>query len=431
MLNQRRRAALLVCALLAMSMAPLPSHASGFAIFEQGAKGMGFAGAFTAQSDPSSIFHNAAGIGFLKGKHLYFGGTLISPSTDFSGASPFPGAGVTEKGDAGLIVPPAFDYTQQLSEKLVVGIGLHVPFGLRTQWANRETTFTGRFLSKRAEVQAISINPTVAYKLADRLAIGFGLDIRLTRVELERNVAVVNPFTLKVVDAAAVALKSKRAKDFGFNLGFLAKPSENFSIGASYRHKVQVDFEGDATFTLLPTGNAQLDAAVAQRLPAGSVPLTTDIAFPSLFSVGAAYEWSEWTLAGQVDFQQWSSFDELPLTFEGRGDLSSLVEQNYENSRIYRIGVERRFGEKWALRGGYYLDQSPVPAASVSPLLPDSDRHGLAAGLSYHSGNWRVDVANWYLFFKDRPTEGQNRDNYNGTYEARAELFAVSLGWSF
>ena len=60
---------------------------------------MGFAGAFTAQAnDPSAIFHNAAGIAFLKGKQFYIGGTLIHPSTTFTGADPFPGASVTEGG---------------------------------------------------------------------------------------------------------------------------------------------------------------------------------------------------------------------------------------------------------------------------------------------------------------------------------------------
>ena len=74
---------------------PSPGQAAGFAIFEQGARGMGFAGAFTAQAnDPSAIFHNAAGIGFLKGKQLYLGGTLIHPSTNFTGSAPFPGEGV-------------------------------------------------------------------------------------------------------------------------------------------------------------------------------------------------------------------------------------------------------------------------------------------------------------------------------------------------
>ena len=97
----------LAAALAACILGPVPAHAAGFAIFEQGARGMGFAGAFTAQAnDPSAIFHNAAGIAFLKGKQFYLGGTLIHPSSTFTGADPFPGASVTEKGDTGLVVPP-------------------------------------------------------------------------------------------------------------------------------------------------------------------------------------------------------------------------------------------------------------------------------------------------------------------------------------
>ena len=104
-MSKTRRA--LAAALAACIFGPVPAHAAGFAIFEQGARGMGFAGAFTAQAnDPSAIFHNAAGIAFLKGKQFYFGGTLIHPSTTFTGADPFPGASVTEKGDTGLVVPP-------------------------------------------------------------------------------------------------------------------------------------------------------------------------------------------------------------------------------------------------------------------------------------------------------------------------------------
>ena len=73
-----------VCAAIVvplLSAAAPPGHAAGFSIFEQGARGMGFAGAFVAvANDPSAIFHNAGGIGFLKGKNLYLGGTLASPS---------------------------------------------------------------------------------------------------------------------------------------------------------------------------------------------------------------------------------------------------------------------------------------------------------------------------------------------------------------
>src|SRR6188474_999676 len=91
---------------VAFAVAPADSSAAGFAVFEQGARAMGFAGAFTAQaSDPSAIFHNAAGVAFLRGQQLYAGGTLIAPSATFQGADPFPGSAVTETADMGLLVP--------------------------------------------------------------------------------------------------------------------------------------------------------------------------------------------------------------------------------------------------------------------------------------------------------------------------------------
>jgi long-chain fatty acid transport protein len=172
------RAATLV--LLLAGAAP-GAHAAGFSIFEQGARGMGFAGAFVAvANDPSAIFHNAGGIGFLKGKNVYLGGTLVSPSFDFTGQDPFPGAGVVESSVSNIIPIPALYYTHQFSETVVFGVGVHTPFGLRTEWEQPDQ-FTGRFLSQRADLKSVSVNPTVGFRLADRLSLGVGFDVRLAK----------------------------------------------------------------------------------------------------------------------------------------------------------------------------------------------------------------------------------------------------------
>ena len=92
-LAHRRRAvrALLALPLLASAATV---RASGFAIESQGARAMGFAGAYVAQAaDPSAIFYNAAGIAFLKGKQLYVSGALAGLSTTFTGTGPVPPAG--------------------------------------------------------------------------------------------------------------------------------------------------------------------------------------------------------------------------------------------------------------------------------------------------------------------------------------------------
>lgn len=415
---------------LALAAVPCPLSAAGFSIFEQGSRGMGLAGAFTAQSDPSSIFHNAAGIAFLKGQQVYVGGTLVHPLLDFTGANPFPGEGVREKGDVGLIPVPAVYYTRAFSERLVFGVGVHTPFGLRTEWKNPETS-SGRFISQVADLKSLSLNPTVAYKLADRLAVGAGVDLRFSKVRLERRVPVVDPFTQKVKDAAEVALTSDWGTGVGFNVGLLARPSESLSLGLAYRHKVATDFTGSARFTALPTGSAQLDAALSSVVPAGALDVETALEFPAIASLGVAYVWNDWTVEADVDYFQWSSFDRLDLTFPDRPDLDDTTLELYDNSFQFRLGVERPISEAWTARGGYFFDQSPAPAAAVSLLLPDSNRHGFALGGTWQRGRLRLDAASWFLLGVSRSTEGSNHDRYDGTYKNKAINFGLSVGYEF
>jgi long-chain fatty acid transport protein len=427
----RRGAAALALSAMALTLAPARAQAAGFALFEQGARGMGFAGAFTAQAnDPSAIFHNPAGLAFLKGKQLYLGATAVAPRSDFTGADPFPGASVTEQGDTGVLVPPNAYYSQPLSDRLAVGVGVHVPYGLKTAWKDPDT-YSGRYISTTAELKGFSLNPTVAVQLADRLSVGLGVDVRFSKVALERRVPVVNPFTLQVIDGAAVHLESDYSTGVGFNVGALAKLSEELSFGASYRHKVNLDYEGSATFTPQPTGNAQLDARVAALLPAGSEPIRTAIEFPAFASFGVAYTRQDWTVEVDFNWYQWSTFDRLPLTFVERPDLSETIVEEYENSYQYRIGVERVLNESYAVRAGYFYDQTPAPAASISPLLPDADRNGFALGGTYRSGSWRLDAGTWLVLSDQRSTDGANRDDYNGIYESKAFTFGLSLGYTF
>jgi long-chain fatty acid transport protein len=418
-------------ALLSLALAVPDASGAGFSIFEQGAKGMGFAGAFTAQAnDPSAIFHNPAGIAWLKGTQVYFGGTVVRPHSDFAGAVPFPGPSVTEKSDAGVVVPPTFYLTRSMGGKTAVGVGVMTPFGLKTKWAS-PNTYSGRFLSQEAELKGIAINPTVATQLSDRVSIGAGLDVRFSKVKLRRRVPTFNPFTLRAVDAAQVELNSDWDTALGFNAGLLFKAADNVSFGASYRHKVKSSYKGQGTFGLLDTGSAPLNAAVATVLPSGDIPVETGIETPGIATFGIAVKQDDWTVESDVVWYQWSTFNRLPITFPTRATLSSVVEEDYQNSWQYRIGVERHFSDKFSGRAGYFFDFTPAPAASVSPLLPDASRHGFCLGASWLVGRVRVDAGSWYLKFVERSTEGLQRDQYNGTYNSNALTFGLSFGYTF
>jgi len=108
-------------------------------------------------------------------------------------------------------------------------------------------------------------------------------------VTLERRIPVINPFTQKPVDAATERLAGGTNLGIGFDVGVLAKVSDELSVGASYRHRVKVDYTGTATFTPLPTGNDQLDERVRAVLPAQTLTLDSSITFPAFVSGGVAY----------------------------------------------------------------------------------------------------------------------------------------------
>jgi long-chain fatty acid transport protein len=426
------RASRSLVALACVAFAAPPARAGGFAVPEQGARALGLGGAYVAQSDDATaVFHNAAGLGFLKGKQLSLGASLLHRGTDFVGAAPFPGDALRETGAHGLRLPPTFDYAQRLTPKLVAGVGLHVPFDMRSRWSNRETSYSGRFLVKSASISSASLNPTLAYQLADRLAVGAGLDVRLTQLELERNAEMFNPFTQRVQDVAALRLHSERRVSLGYNVGVLAKPAEGLAIGAAYRHGLRADLTGSAEVSLIATSNSQFDTLVARSLSAGKATAATSLALPALLSVGAQYGWRDWLLSAQWDLQRWSSFAALPLTVDGTPELSESLRLDLTNSQVYRVGVERRLTDTLTLRGGYFLDRTPVPVETLGPLFPEATRHGAAVGASWRRGRMRIEAANALGFSKQRSSEGRNRDDYEGSYRGFSETFSVSLGWWF
>ncbi len=415
--------------LMALGLTAPAAHGAAFGIFEQGSKGMGMAGAFTAQADdPSLLFHNAGGLAFVDEQQITTGLTWIHVNgTEFTGSNPFPGNVREDLKD--LDATPIHAYwVRPLGDRWRFGLGLNSPFGLSTEWENKNT-FSGRFISQRAELQTFDLNPTLGIQLTPNFGVGFGLIARVSSVELERVVPTINPFTGAVVDIAKVELDSGLDDTgVGFNLGILHKVGSAFSWGLSYRSSIEIDYDGDGRFTQISTGNAVLDAVVARQLPFGrDVDLETTIEFPEMASLGFAFLLTQNLLAEvDINYTGWSSFDALPLTFVGLPALSSIVPQNYDDAYNYRLGFNYTTarGSQW--RFGYGFDESPQPDESVGPLLPDSDRNVFTVGYGTVGGKW--DLALMYLASDSRETS-VNRDNFNGRYETDAVLVGITYNW--
>jgi long-chain fatty acid transport protein len=419
-------------ALLALPLFALPAGAlaSGFALESQGARAMGFSGAYVAQAaDPSAIYYNAAGIGFLRKQSLYLGGQFGALTTDFTGEGPTPPAGTVERSSRGLGLLPAFYYSSPVSERTVVGIGLYRPFGFRSEWDNPDQ-FTGRYICTDCRIGSWSINPTLAYKVADRLAVGIGVDVRLSEFKhVRRLLATPNPFP-QPTDVAQMTFESGTKAAVGWNVGLLASPNENVTIGLAYRHKVTINHDAQVGFVQILTGDAAVDDAVAASLPANQVA-TAGFTYPASFSGGIAVKHGYWTIEGDLSWTYWSTFDAVSLRFPSTPAFDVSLPQDYESTWRGAIGLEYLIRDDWELRGGYSYDHSPQPTPTLSPFLQDEDRHGLAVGGSYKHENLRLDLVGRLLLFRDRSTRGLSQYGYDGLYQTDGFSLGVSVGYRF
>src|SRR5882672_2101553 len=157
------------------------AHASAFALIEQSASGLGnsYAGAAATADDASIIFYNPAGMSLLPGgMQISAGLALINLSAKFSDSGSTPGAGPRPLGNDGgnagdLSAVPNVYFAMDLAHDWKIGVGVSVPFGLKTEY---DPAWMGRFQAIKSDISTLNLNPSVSYKLNDTVSLGFGVN---------------------------------------------------------------------------------------------------------------------------------------------------------------------------------------------------------------------------------------------------------------
>ncbi len=429
-----RRAIALGALCAAAALAAAPARGAGFGIFEQGSKAMGMAGAYTAQADdPSAMFHNPAGLAFQKERDFAVGVTWIrGTEADYQGGpTGFPGSTVSGEQETLSEFPPHAYWVEPIGGAVTFGLGVNSPFGLVTEWP---ADFPGRFVSRKAALRAIDLNPVIAWQ-SGNFGLAVGAVARFSDVELVQHIARPNPFTGTSQDVATLSLDSDFEQGYGFNLGLLHRYNNSFSWGLSYRSQIDVDYAGDGSLSQNLTGTP-FDPLVAAALPFGeAIPVDTSIAFPDQASLGLAFALSPHTLLEiDANWTGWSSFEEIVIDFT-RDQLPDAVRpQQWDDAYNYRLGVrwDTASGNQW--RFGYVFDETPQPEEAVSPLLPDADRNGYTIGYGWQGGGRAsFDFAVMYLDFDERERfanfPGEEASEFFGTYQNKAVLVGLTLGF--
>ncbi len=418
MASRSKGLAFLVTAFAAVVLSASAAFPSGYQLNEHGSKAVAMGGAFVARAwDPSSIYFNPAGLSYVKGFDIMLGGTLILPSTTFTG--PYPDNTETKMNSLTFFPPNAY-VTYNFDNGLAAGIGVFTPEGLGTSWPQ---DWVGRFIITKINLQSFDINPTVSYSfLNDMISVGVGFDYVLGSVVLEKYNSSGGLADSVGNSITPFVHMDGSAKGTGFNFGVMLKPYENVSLGFSYRSKITYKVDnGTATYTGAD--------GISALLPSGAV--STSLPLPETWYAGIAYKGSDFSIEADYQFVGWSAYNQLAITFQnpGAGGNPAPVVGDYSNSYIIRVGGEYMLNDVWTVRAGVFYDKNPVPDAYDLPILPDADRLGLNVGFGVNlTNNISVDASYMFLPFKQR-TITTSAYGLDGTYNTTANLLGIDISY--
>lgn len=398
--------------------------ASGFSIYEQGAKSTALAGAFIATADdPSAVFYNPAGLTSVDGLQLILGTTVINTTFAFSGPNEIDSKQYT-KAEEVRFFPSHLYLSYKYNDRIAMGFGFFSPFGLASTWGSDADPWVGRQLSTHTELTTFFYNPVIAIKAFDNLSLAAGFSLVQGNVLMEKSVLFTprNVFGESALEADATG--------FGFNLGLQYKPFKRMTVGINYRSAVDLDFDGTATFKFPDTLSNVVTQEIGALFPT-STGGSSSLTLPYQFAVGLAYRFVE-NLSVEINYLKigWSSYDKLMVTFDDpvAGQTQTETVKNYEDSYSLRFGLQYQVDEALALRVGYSWDEYTVPAEYLEPSLPEGNRHNYSIGLGYKIAGFNIDGFYHVLLQDDRSS---TLEGFSGEYSGLATLYGFTLGYAF
>ena len=375
------------------------SHASGLYFYEIGTEDTALAGAGQAAraQDASTIVTNPAGMTRLP-DHMFTGGLQvmggdINYQLDNARQSP---------GNVMNLFPNASSfYSQKVSEDVYAGIGLYGNYGLGIDFGD----WAGDRLIKKSTMVAMTLSPSLAWKLSDRVSIGGSVNANYGFLSLTRNIDGDD--------------KTQKDHDWAmsYRLGLLMDLTDQTRAGITWNSKTDYDFNIDAQarFPNLPNVDFTLPIGAQVRAPQQiMLSLVHDID-------------KQWSVMGDLGWQDWSQFGAPQITVAGEAlDKTSRLKDTWHTA----LGVQYRPTEEWRLNAGVAFDSTVYKDQSDAALtLPTGDEWRFATGAQYQlSQASNIGIAVEYLHMQSSKIQSPAvlAGNYDNPY-----LWFTSVNYSY
>jgi long-chain fatty acid transport protein len=108
--------------------------------------------------------------------------------------------------------------------------------------------------------------------------------------------------------------------------------------------------------------------------------------------------------------------------------IPTEVPQNWDDVWTYGAAASWQCSDTIALRGSYRFLESPIPDSTLSPTLPDADKHTIGVGMGWQGEGQSVDLGYTYTIADDREVTLAENPQLPGTYEIDSHI--ISLAYS-
>lgn len=422
---QQKTIALSVMAALA-TFAAGSASASGFQLLEQNGSGLGnaYAGSAATAENASTIYFNPAGMTQLSGTQVSTGVAVIKARYKFqdngSSAGAFTNTGNgADGGTTGTL--PNLNVSTDLGRGFYAGIGFGAPFGLKTQY---EVPWAGAAQSTLFEIKTYNTNPSLAYKVNDKISFGAGVDYQQLEANYERQASTLSVFSLS---SDAVRLQAQ-GRAWGWNAGILAQPSENMKIGFSYRSRMRYHLKGDL----------QASGPSAALLAANVGAASTNITLPDTFILSVTQKLGDkWEMLGDVSRTRWSSVQDIIIVRDASATPAQTLNADFRDTWRVALGSNYKLNDAWKLKAGVAYDQGVAKGADYRLVsLPDNDRMWFSLGAQWAMTKMvTVDVGGSYLKIRNagiyNDQRSSNRGLVNGSYTGNVWILGTQLSMAF
>ena len=408
---------LLLTLLMTCSFSSL-AMAGGYQLQEYSIVNLGraFGGAGVAGDDYSAVAFNPAGM-MLKDTGVQVGGAYAGIRAHAKGNVRDANSGEIIDGGKGNLKTDAFlpNLFGQIKagEKLRIGGGVFVPFGLGTYY---NKNWYGKKHALDSEITAIDAALAVAYQLTKTVSIGAS--------------AFMEYADARLTSTTVAHLKSDLNADGwkpGYSFGIMYQPQKETRLGISYRSKVHHDIKGPHYFNLPAEYGGKRTGDCG-----------TSLTFPEHVLISGYQEIGKFGLSAVARWTRWSQFNKLNIHSDAYAQVYETrnmpeVDENWRNVWTLGTGVDYHYNTNWTYRAGVAFDQGAVKTrVNRTARVPDSNRWQTSVGVSYTKNNWQIDAAYMHLFWK-----ASNSYNKLGTttldakYRVRMDIVGVGLQYHF